>query len=84
MSLPHCFDFSLQATIMVYQAIAEYWIGANEEDYDVNVDIAIAERATTDKIHFNRENHYTTRTSKVKKHSSYSGHLGHKNSKTSW
>uniref|UniRef100_A0A7N9ASP1 Complement C3-like n=1 Tax=Mastacembelus armatus TaxID=205130 RepID=A0A7N9ASP1_9TELE len=30
---------STQATIMVYQAIAEYWVGANEEEYDVNVDL---------------------------------------------
>lgn len=80
---------------MVYQAIAEYWISANEEEYDVNVDIAIAGRATTERINFNSENHYTTKSSKVKIHSvTYSSYSvvtapsvatkGQKNSKTSW
>ncbi|XP_073327894.1 complement C3-like [Pagrus major] len=55
---------STQATIMVYQAIAEYWIGANEEEYDVNVDIKIQGRANSEKFNFNRDNHYTTRTAK--------------------
>uniref|UniRef100_A0A671XMM3 Complement component c3a, duplicate 5 n=1 Tax=Sparus aurata TaxID=8175 RepID=A0A671XMM3_SPAAU len=53
---------STQATIMVYQAIAEYWIGANEEEYEVNVDIKIPGRSKPEKFNFNRENHYTTRT----------------------
>lgn len=68
LSLSHCLYFSCQATIMVYQAIAEYWIGANEEEYEVNVDIKIPGRSKPEKFNFNRENHYTTRTAKVKSH----------------
>nr|XP_046262998.1 complement C3-like isoform X2 [Scatophagus argus] len=58
---------STQATIMVYQAIAEYWISANEEEYDVNVDIMFPGRAKPDKFNFNRNNHYATRSSKINK-----------------
>lgn len=51
---------------MVYQAIAEYWVSAKEEDYNVNVDLVLPGRIKAEKIYFNRENHYTTRSSKVK------------------
>uniref|UniRef100_A0A4W6GAQ6 Anaphylatoxin-like domain-containing protein n=1 Tax=Lates calcarifer TaxID=8187 RepID=A0A4W6GAQ6_LATCA len=54
-----------QATIMVYQAIAEYWTSANEADYNVNIDIVLPERSSPVKINFNRQSHYTTRTSKI-------------------
>ncbi|XP_033988389.1 complement C3-like [Trematomus bernacchii] len=56
---------STQATIMVYQAISEYWSNAEEPDYDLNVDILLPGRAKPDKYNFNRDNHYATRTSKI-------------------
>ncbi|XP_030590143.1 complement C3-like [Archocentrus centrarchus] len=56
---------STQATIMVYQAVAEYWINAQEPNYDLNVDIKLPGRSAPDKFNFNRDNHYATRTSKV-------------------
>ncbi|KAK9539845.1 hypothetical protein VZT92_002334 [Zoarces viviparus] len=56
---------STQATILVYQAIAEYWANAKEPDYDLNVDILFTGRSRPDKFNFNRNNHYTTRTSKI-------------------
>uniref|UniRef100_A0A669B5E2 Complement component c3a, duplicate 5 n=1 Tax=Oreochromis niloticus TaxID=8128 RepID=A0A669B5E2_ORENI len=55
---------STQATIMVYQASSEYWINAKEPEYNVNVDILLPGRTNTDKYSFNKENHFTTRTSK--------------------
>ncbi|KAM8878284.1 complement C3a.1 [Spinachia spinachia] len=55
---------STQATIMVYQAVAEYWALAKEPEYDLNVDIKFAGRARADKYNFNSANHYATRTSK--------------------
>nr|XP_046263063.1 complement C3-like isoform X2 [Scatophagus argus] len=55
---------STQATIMVYQAVAEYWATAKEPEYDLNVDILIPGRSIPYKYNFNRENHYATRTSK--------------------
>lgn len=55
---------------MVYQAIAEYWAGAKEPAYNLNVDILFEGRTNADKYNFNRENHYATRTSKVRRHSS--------------
>ncbi|XP_035861680.1 complement C3-like [Sander lucioperca] len=59
-------DFgSTQATIMVYQAIAEYWTSAKEPEYDLNVDIVLLGRSKPDKFKFNRDNHYTTRTTKI-------------------
>ncbi|KAM7009820.1 complement C3-like [Tautogolabrus adspersus] len=55
---------STQATIMVYQAVAEYWASAKEPEYDLNVDIMLPGRAKPNKYNFNRNNSYTTRTSK--------------------
>ncbi|XP_028443323.1 complement C3 isoform X2 [Perca flavescens] len=56
---------STQATIMVYQAIAEYWASAKEPDYDLNVDIFWPGRSKPDRYYFNRDNYYTTRTSEI-------------------
>ncbi|TMS23031.1 Complement C3 [Larimichthys crocea] len=56
---------STQATIMVYQAVAEYWANAREPEYDLNVDIQLPGRSKPDKYHFNKENSYGTRTSKM-------------------
>lgn len=53
---------------MVYQAVAEYWASANEEEYDVNVDVDMPDRADSFRYSFNRENHYTTKSSKVNIH----------------
>nr|AEJ37035.1 complement component c3-2 [Dicentrarchus labrax] len=57
---------STQATIMVYEAIAEYWASPKEKEYDLNVDILLPGRSKSDKYNFNIENHFTTRTSKIK------------------
>ncbi|XP_059198913.1 complement C3-like isoform X2 [Centropristis striata] len=54
-----------QATIMVYQALAEYWANAEEPPYDLNVDILLPGRASADRYHFNSNSHYATRTSKI-------------------
>lgn len=53
---------------MVYQAVAEYWATAKEPEYDLNVDIVLPGRSKPDKYNFNRDNHYATRTSKVRTH----------------
>ncbi|XP_061736553.1 complement C3-like [Nerophis ophidion] len=57
---------STQATIMVYQAIAEYWTNVKEPDYDLKVDIQLPGRSKPIKYSINNENHYTTRTSDMK------------------
>ncbi|MED6232914.1 hypothetical protein ATANTOWER_004188 [Ataeniobius toweri] len=56
---------STQATIMVYQAVAEYASNVNEPPFDLNVDLSIEGRSQILKISFNNNNHYTTRSSKV-------------------
>uniref|UniRef100_A0A667YTJ9 Complement C3-like n=1 Tax=Myripristis murdjan TaxID=586833 RepID=A0A667YTJ9_9TELE len=56
---------STQATIIVYQAISEYWSNAKEMEYDLHIDILSQGRAKPDRYHINKENSYTTRTSKV-------------------
>uniref|UniRef100_A0A7N8XVI9 Complement C3 n=1 Tax=Mastacembelus armatus TaxID=205130 RepID=A0A7N8XVI9_9TELE len=56
---------STQATIIVYQAVAEYWTTAKEPAYDLNVDILLPGRSKPDRYNFNRDNHYATRTSKI-------------------
>ncbi|XP_042256198.1 complement C3-like [Thunnus maccoyii] len=55
---------STQATIIVYQAITEYWANAQESQYDLHVDILVPGKSKPDKFNFNKENHYATRTSK--------------------
>ena len=50
----------------VYQAVAEYWASDKESDFNLNVDIKLPGRLKLDKYNFNRENHHTTRTSKVR------------------
>uniref|UniRef100_A0A8D0AEL5 NTR domain-containing protein n=1 Tax=Sander lucioperca TaxID=283035 RepID=A0A8D0AEL5_SANLU len=59
---------STQATIMVYQALAEYWASAKEPEYYLNVDILLPGRLRPYKYNFNRDNYYFTRTSEVRKH----------------
>nr|XP_043883850.1 complement C3-like [Solea senegalensis] len=54
---------STQATMIVYQAVAEYWASAQEQEYDLYVDIHLPGRPKPEKINFNRNNHHTTRTS---------------------
>uniref|UniRef100_A0A3B3VLQ4 Complement C3-like n=1 Tax=Poecilia latipinna TaxID=48699 RepID=A0A3B3VLQ4_9TELE len=56
---------STQATIIVYQAVAEYWTKAKEPEYDLNVDILLPGRSRPNKFNFNRDNLFATRTSKV-------------------
>ncbi|XP_057700518.1 complement C3-like [Corythoichthys intestinalis] len=57
---------STQATIMVYQAIAEYWTNAKEPDYDLKVDIDLPGRSRPIKFNFNKQNHHASRTSEMK------------------
>uniref|UniRef100_A0A8D0AAI4 NTR domain-containing protein n=1 Tax=Sander lucioperca TaxID=283035 RepID=A0A8D0AAI4_SANLU len=56
---------STQATIMVYQALAEYWASAKEPEYYLNVDILLPGRLRPYKYNFNRDNYYFTRTSEM-------------------
>ncbi|XP_028998601.1 complement C3-like [Betta splendens] len=56
---------STQATIMVYQAVAEYWTNAKEPEYDLNVDILLPGKSKPVSYNINRDNHFGTRTSKI-------------------
>uniref|UniRef100_A0A665W5Z9 Complement C3-like n=1 Tax=Echeneis naucrates TaxID=173247 RepID=A0A665W5Z9_ECHNA len=55
------FCFTLQATIMVYQAVAEYWTSANEQPYDVSVELSHPGRSKPLSISLNKLNHYATK-----------------------
>ncbi|XP_078794520.1 complement C3-like [Oryzias latipes] len=57
---------STQATIIVYQAVAEYWTNAQEPEYDLKVDILLPGRLKPEKYKFTRENSYVTRTYNIK------------------
>ncbi|XP_037546421.1 complement C3-like [Nematolebias whitei] len=54
---------STQVTIMVYQAVAEYCSNVKKPPYDMNVDIQVHGKTQIDKFQFNRENHFSARTS---------------------
>ncbi|KAM8843649.1 complement C3-like [Synchiropus picturatus] len=55
---------STQATIIVYQAVSEYWADAREPQYDLKVDLMLPGRSLPDRFSLNRRNHFATRTSK--------------------
>ncbi|KAK9519701.1 hypothetical protein VZT92_022411 [Zoarces viviparus] len=57
---------SPQATMIVYQAIAEYWANAEKTEYDLNVKIMLSGTSRPYVYKFNRDNHYTTRTARIK------------------
>uniref|UniRef100_UPI0037E923C7 complement C3-like n=1 Tax=Semicossyphus pulcher TaxID=241346 RepID=UPI0037E923C7 len=57
---------SAEATLMVYQAAAEYWTSANEQEYDLMVDLMLPSRSMSEKYLFNKDNYYTTRTTKMR------------------
>ncbi|XP_027873419.1 complement C3-like isoform X1 [Xiphophorus couchianus] len=56
---------SIQATVTVYQAVAEFWTSEQNPGYDLNVDILLPGRSKPVKYNFNRRNHFATRTSKI-------------------
>ncbi|XP_053713319.1 complement C3-like [Synchiropus splendidus] len=56
---------STQATIIVYQAVSEYWANAREPQYDLNIDLMLPGKSLPEKFRFNRRNHFATRTSKL-------------------
>ncbi|XP_016517975.1 complement C3-like isoform X1 [Poecilia formosa] len=56
---------STQATVMAYQAVAEFWTGEQDPDYYLNVDILLPGRSKPVKYNFNQRNHFATRTSKM-------------------
>ncbi|KAF3687377.1 Complement C3 Complement C3 beta chain Complement C3 alpha chain [Channa argus] len=53
-----------KANMMVYQAVAEYWASAKEQEYDLNVDLLLPGRSKPSKYNFNNKTPYATRTSK--------------------
>uniref|UniRef100_A0A3B4XPU7 Complement C3-like n=1 Tax=Seriola lalandi dorsalis TaxID=1841481 RepID=A0A3B4XPU7_SERLL len=52
---------STQATVMVYQAMAEYWTVANEEDYSMNIDLRLPGRTGVLKVFLDNKNHFYTK-----------------------
>ncbi|XP_070683645.1 complement C3-like [Pempheris klunzingeri] len=54
----------IQATIMVYQAVAEYWTSVKEPEYDLDVSIFLPDRSRPDKFRINMGNYYATRISR--------------------
>uniref|UniRef100_A0A3Q2QAX5 Complement C3 n=1 Tax=Fundulus heteroclitus TaxID=8078 RepID=A0A3Q2QAX5_FUNHE len=60
-----CSYLPLQATIIMYQAIAQYWISVQDIDYGMNVEILIPDRSRPERYRLTKENQHITRTSKV-------------------
>ncbi|XP_046890664.1 complement C3-like [Hypomesus transpacificus] len=59
-------SFSKTTTIMVYQAVAEYWSKTqNVKEFNLEVDVQVASWAKQDKWIINRRNQFVTRTTKV-------------------
>ncbi|XP_014873776.1 complement C3-like isoform X1 [Poecilia latipinna] len=56
---------STQRTMIVYQAVAQYWNRVQNVDYDLKVELILPGRARPETYHFNKDNYYFTRTSKV-------------------
>ncbi|CDQ80209.1 unnamed protein product [Oncorhynchus mykiss] len=57
---------STQSTIMVFQAVAEYWSNVKDlKDIDLNINLEVAGRASVTKWSINNKNQFHTRTDKV-------------------
>uniref|UniRef100_A0A4W5MHH3 Complement C3 n=1 Tax=Hucho hucho TaxID=62062 RepID=A0A4W5MHH3_9TELE len=57
---------STQSTIMVFQAVAEYWSNVKDlKDVDLNINLEVAGRASVTKWSINSKNQFHTRTDKV-------------------
>ncbi|XP_024270113.2 complement C3 [Oncorhynchus tshawytscha] len=57
---------STQSTIMVFQAVAEYWSHVKDlKDFDLNINLEVAGRASATKWSINNKNQFHTRTDKV-------------------
>ncbi|XP_074521435.1 complement C3-like [Halichoeres trimaculatus] len=56
---------SEDATLLVYQAVAEYWTTVKEKEYDLSVDIWSPSRSRTQKLFFNSRHPAITRTSQM-------------------
>ncbi|KAK0132890.1 Complement C3 [Merluccius polli] len=56
---------STQSTIMVYQAIAEYWVNAKEQRYEMDVAIHVKGRSPLDPTRVSNDNAFQTRSSKI-------------------
>eukprot|EP00063_Salmo_salar_P081104 XP_014055939.1 PREDICTED: complement C3-like [Salmo salar] len=58
---------STQSTIMVFQAVAEYWSHVKDlKDFDLDINLEVAGRASVTKWSINNKNQFHTRTDKVK------------------
>ncbi|XP_029593018.1 complement C3-like [Salmo trutta] len=58
---------STQSTIMVFQAVAEYWSNVKDlKDFDLDINLEVAGRASVTKWSINNKNQFHTRTDKVK------------------
>ncbi|KAM3622593.1 uncharacterized protein V6R79_000787 [Siganus canaliculatus] len=55
---------STQATLMVYQAVGDYWDSVHTAEYDLLVSVFIPEQSKPHMFSFNKENYYGTRTLK--------------------
>ncbi|XP_075320390.1 complement C3-like [Odontesthes bonariensis] len=51
---------STQATVLLYQAVSEYWTSVKESEYNLDVDVIISSRVH--RYNFNRRNQHVTRT----------------------
>nr|XP_046171464.1 complement C3-like [Oncorhynchus gorbuscha] len=57
---------STQSTIMVFQAVAEYWSNVKDlKNIDLNINLEVAGRASVTKWSINNKNQFHTRTDKV-------------------
>uniref|UniRef100_A0A3P9M598 Complement component c3a, duplicate 5 n=1 Tax=Oryzias latipes TaxID=8090 RepID=A0A3P9M598_ORYLA len=56
---------STQATIIVYQAVAEYWTKAQEPEYELKVDVLLPGRSKPEKYIFSHNNSYAAGTSRI-------------------
>ncbi|KAG7223747.1 hypothetical protein INR49_026429 [Caranx melampygus] len=58
---------STQVTIMVYQAIAEYWSSVTDESYDMNINLKLPGRSGVTQLYITRENYMSTKSDELAK-----------------
>ncbi|KAG7240765.1 hypothetical protein INR49_026408 [Caranx melampygus] len=57
----------VKVTIMVYQAIAEYWSSVTDESYDMNINLKLPGRSGVTQLYITRENYMSTKSDELAK-----------------
>lgn len=57
--------YYVQSTIVVYQALSEYWVNVKEHNYEMNIEVEVEGRSKSLTFNVNNQNAFQTKTTNV-------------------